>query len=54
MIAEKDGASKITLALVGVAVSSIFNAGIDAVLTFMPDILNGYSDFRICGLVICQ
>ena len=48
-IAEKTGASKITLVLAGVAVSSIFNAGIDAVVTFIPESLNGYSDFRIGG-----
>lgn len=49
-IAERTGASKITLVLAGVAVSQIFSAGIDAVITFVPDALNGYSDFRIGGL----
>ncbi len=48
-IAEKTGASKITLVLSGVAVSSIFSAIIDAVVSFVPDALNGYSDFRIGG-----
>lgn len=48
-IGEKTGASKITLVLSGVAVSNIFSAGIDAVITFVPDALNGYSDFRIGG-----
>jgi len=48
-IAEKTGAARITLVLAGVAVSSIFSAGIDAVVTFVPDALNGYSDFRIGG-----
>lgn len=48
-IAERTGASKITLVLAGVAVSSIFSAGIDAVVTFVPEALNGYSDFRIGG-----
>lgn len=48
-IAEKTSASRITLVLAGVAVSSIFSAGIDAVVTFEPDALNGYSDFRIGG-----
>ena len=38
------------LVLAGVAVSAVFNAGIDCVLTFVPDALNGYSDFRIGGL----
>lgn len=46
-IAERTGAAKITLVLAGVAVSSMFSAGIDAVVTFVPDALNGYSDFHI-------
>lgn len=49
-LAERTGAAKITVVLAGVAVSSMFSAGIDAVVTFVPDALNGYSDFRIGGL----
>jgi len=49
-IAEHTGAARITLVLAGVAVSSMFSAGIDAVVTFVPDALNGYSDFRIGGV----
>lgn len=49
LIAERTGASRITLVLAGVAVSSMFSAGIDAVVTFVPEALNGYSDFRIGG-----
>ena len=49
-IAERTGASKMTLVLAGVAVSGMFSAAIDAVVTFLPDALNGYSDFRIGGL----
>lgn len=49
-IAERTGAARITLVLAGAAVSSIFSAGVDTVLTFFPDSLNGYSDFRIGGL----
>ena len=49
-ISERAGAARITLVLAGVAVSSMFSAGIDAVLTFCPDALNGYSDFRIGGV----
>lgn len=49
-ISERAGASRITLVLAGVAISSIFSAGIDAVLTICPDALNGYSDFRIGGV----
>ena len=48
-IARRTGASRLTLVLAGVAVSSVFSAGIDAILTFFPDALNGYSDFRIGG-----
>ena len=32
------------------ALSGVFNAGVDAVVTFVPEALNGYSDFRIGGL----
>ena len=49
-IARRTGASRISLVLAGVAVSAIFSAGIDAVVTFVPDALAGYSDFRIGGL----
>ncbi len=49
-IAEKTGASRLTLVLAGVAVSNIFSAGIDAVVILVPDSLAGYSDFRIGGL----
>lgn len=49
-IAERTSASKISLVLAGVAVSGIFSAGIDAIITFVPESLNGYSDFRIGGL----
>lgn len=49
-IARRAAASRITLVLAGVAVSSVFSAGIDAVVTFVPEALNGYSDFRIGGL----
>ena len=50
IIAERTGASRITLVLAGVAVSSIFGAGIDTVVTLVPDALVGYTDFRIGGL----
>lgn len=49
-IARSTGASRLTVVLAGVAVSSVLGAGIDAVLTFCPAALNGYSDFRIGGL----
>ena len=50
LIAERTGASRITLVLAGVAVSGILSAGIDAIVTFRPEALNGYSDFRIGSL----
>ncbi len=50
LIARRTGAARITLVLAGVAISSMFSAGIDAVVTFAPDALIGYSDFRIGGL----
>lgn len=49
-ISERAGAARITLVLAGVAISSIFSAGIDAVVTFVPDALSGYTDFRIGGV----
>ena len=49
-ISERAGAARITLVLAGVAMSSIFSAGIDAVVTFFPDALTGYTDFRIGGV----
>lgn len=49
-IAERAGAARITLVLAGVAMSSMFGAGIDAVVTFVPDALNGYTDFRVGGV----
>ncbi len=49
-IAERTGAAKITLVLAGVAISNVLAAGVDAVVTFSPDALNAYSDFRIGSL----
>jgi len=49
-IGERTGASRLTLVLAGVAVSGMFSAGIDAVLTVFPDALNGYTDFRVGGV----
>ena len=45
----RTGASKMTVVLAGVAISNLFSAGIDMVVTFVPDALNGVSDFRIGG-----
>lgn len=49
-ISERAGAARITLVLAGVAMSSMFGAGIDAVVTFVPDALSGYTDFRVGGV----
>lgn len=47
LISRLTGASKITLVLGGVMISSLFNAAIDALLAFQPDALTGYADFRV-------
>lgn len=48
-LAECTGASRMTVVLAGVAISNLFSAGIDTVVTMVPDALNGVSDFRIGG-----
>lgn len=48
-LAEHTGASRMTVILAGVAISQLFSAGIDAVVTFVPDAINGVTDFRIGG-----
>ncbi len=48
-LAQATGASKMTVVLAGVAISNLFSAGIDAVVTIVPDALNGVTDFRIGG-----
>ena len=48
-LAQCTGASRMTVVLAGVAMSSIFSAGIDAVVTFVPEALGGVSDYRIVG-----
>ena len=48
-LAQCTGASRMTVVLAGVAMSSIFSAGIDAVVTFVPEALGGVSDYRIGG-----
>ena len=49
-VAKAPGASRTTLILSGIAVSSILSAGIDAVVTLVPDALMGISAFRIGSL----
>lgn len=49
VLSQKTAAARITVVLAGVAISHLFSAGIDAVVTFVPDALNGVTDFRIGG-----
>ena len=49
ILAERTGASRMTVVLAGVAVSNLFSAGIDAVVTLVPEALTGVTDFRIGG-----
>lgn len=56
-IAKKTGASKMTLVLSGVAVSSFMNAASDTVITLFPDVLTGFSSFRagsVSGLSLAK
>lgn len=48
-LSYRTGASRMTVVLAGVAISNLFSAGIDAVVTFVPEALNGVTDFRIGG-----
>ncbi len=48
-LSRRNGAARTTVVLAGVAVSALFSAGIDAVVTLVPEALNGISDFRIGG-----
>ncbi len=49
-VAYKTGASRITIVLAGVAISSIFSAGIDTITTLYPDVVVGASSFMMGGL----
>lgn len=49
VLSQSTSAARITVVLAGVAISNLFSAGIDAVVTFVPDALNGVTDFRIGG-----
>lgn len=48
-LSQHTGASRMTVVLAGVAISNLFSAGIDAVVTLVPEALNGVTDFRIGG-----
>ena len=49
-LSHMTGASRMTVILAGVAISNLFSAGIDGVVTLFPDALCGVTDFRIGGL----
>lgn len=56
-IAKKTGASKMTLVLSGVAVSSLMNAAADTVIALFPDVLTGFSSFKsgsVSGLSLAK
>ncbi len=49
ILSQSTVAARITVVLAGVAISNFFSAAIDAVVTLVPDALNGVTDFRIGG-----
>lgn len=49
ILSQSTVAARITVVLAGVAISNFFSAAIDAVVTVVPDALNGVTDFRIGG-----
>ena len=49
VLSQSTVAARITGVLAGVAISNFFSAGIDAVVTLVPDALSGVTDFRIGG-----
>ena len=52
LLADRMGASRITVVLAGVAISSIFSAGSDLITTLSPDATLGMSAFMIGGWMI--
>lgn len=49
VLSRSTGASRMTVILAGVAISTLFSSGIDTVITLAPDAVNGITDFRIGG-----
>lgn len=49
VLSQSTVAARITVVLAGVAISNLFSAGIDAIVTLVPDALNSVTDFRIGG-----
>ncbi len=50
MIAKSTGASRMTIILTGIAVSSLFNAATDTVIAFSPNVLIGITAFKSGGV----
>lgn len=48
-IAQRTGASRLTLVLAGIAISGILGAGIDTITTLDADVLLQYQSFRVGG-----
>lgn len=49
LVARRTGASRMTVVLGGVAVSTLMNAGTEAIATLFPDAAIGSADFRMGG-----
>lgn len=49
LVARRTGASRMTVVLSGVAVSTFLNAGSEAIATLFPDAALGSADFRVGG-----
>ena len=49
-IARKTGASRMTIVLTGIGISSLFNAFIDTVTALCPDVLTGTAAFKTGGV----
>lgn len=49
LLSQSTAAARITVVLAGVAISNLFSAGIDAIVTLVPEALNSVTDFRIGG-----
>lgn len=50
LVSSETGAGRVTVALVGIAIGSIFSAGIDAFRMLFPDSAYDYSTFTVGGL----
>jgi iron complex transport system permease protein len=50
LLSNKTQAGRLSFILAGLAISQIFSAGIDLLLTFSPDALSAYANFKIGSL----